>query len=350
MLLRTVTLLALAGLAACDVPTQLPQWEQAWLVPGPEIAVSAADFMPASVGLNADSTLFLATTPVTAVSYTLAELCSACADVDGTLAAKPEFQDTQTVATPLPAGLVSATLSGGSLQAALAHDLSFDPLRPSTDPSSPRGYLVIRVRSGGSLVAYDSIDGADEAFPAGTTLTPSLPVQPVQVADGFGVEIIVYSPQGDPVVIDASDTVGVTIGPSTLEVSQATVDATAITIAPATTTLDLGVDSTTAARVRGGALRLAVSNPLDVTGTLDLAFLVSPVVRKSMAVVPGDSQERVEFTGEELGSILAGPGVPVETSGSVSATAGTITVTPTQRLTLTSELELVVLIGPTEEM
>ncbi|MDX1675780.1 MAG: hypothetical protein R3314_13385, partial [Longimicrobiales bacterium] len=291
--------------------------------------MSAADFMPADVGLNADSTAFLANTAAITVSSSLAELCSACALSDGTVAAKPEFQDTVTIATPLPAGLVAATLSGGSLLAALAHDLSFDPLRPSTDPSSPRGYLVIRVSSSGNLVAYDSIDGADEAFPAGTTLTSRLPVQPVEVVDSFGVEIVVYSPQGDPVAIDASDTVGITVGRSTLAVSQATIDAAAISIDPATTPMDLGVDSVVAERVQRGALRLDISNPFDVTGTLDLSFLgVAPVVRKSLSIVRGVYQERVEFTGDELGSILAAPDVQVQTSGSASG-GGTFTVTPT---------------------
>ena len=359
---RPLFALAFVGLAACgdQMPTDLlstaadlPRWEQTWVVPGDTIALSAADLMPTSVGLNADSTAFVATTASTALVLSLAEMCESCATADGTTVPKPEFQDTVQMTVSLPGNLVSASVTGGSLNAALAHNLSFDPLRPNTDPSSPRGYLVIRVTSDGTLMAFDSISGQDEAFPAGTTLVPDLPVQPAQVAGGMTVEIVVYSPQGDPVSIDASDTVGISLPPSTLEVSEATINASSVTIQPVTAaTLDVsGVDSAMVERIRSGAFRLDVSNPLDVAGTLDMELLGTTLtVQKSLTVTQGAYQDRVDFTGEELRAILGGDAVDVVASGTVSAPGGTLTVTPSQRLVMDSDFELVILIGPTEEM
>lgn len=352
MLRRSLLALALVALAACEFPTEPPKWDQTWVVPAESISVSVAELLPDGVGLNADSTAFEADVPGTSISFSLADVCSSCAVLNGLPAPKPEFSDTIETSTSLPADLVSATLAGGSLDATLGHNLSFDPLRPSSDTTAPRGYIVIRVTSNGNLVAYDSIDGADTAFPGGTTLTPTLAVQPVQVSNALTVAISVYSPEGDEVIIDTSDTAGVSLPSSAVEVSEATVSASSISIDPVTTTMDFSdLDSTAVERVQSGSILLDIANPFDVSGTLDVTFEggIAPIQR-ALDVTQGTYSDSLAFTGSELRSMLGANPLDVVATGTVSAPGGTITVTPTQQLMIRSDFKLVVLIGPTEDL
>ena len=348
---RSIIALALMGLAACDIPTEPPKWDQTWVVPAEEITVSVAELLPGSVSMSADSTAFEAQVPDTSFTYTLAELCSVCTFDTGTPVPKPEFHDTLVTVVGLPGDLVSATLAGGSLDVLLAHDLSFDPLRPSADPTAPTGYLVVRVTSLENLVAYDSIDGADQGFPAGTTLAPDLPIQPVQVADSLLMAIEVYSPAGDSTEINGSDTVGITVAPSTVLASELTVSATSIAIEPVATTMNFaGVSATLVERIQRGALLFDVANPFAVSGSLDVTFRGDfPAIRKTLPVLEGTYADSLPFTGAELQSILGGGTVDAVATGEVSADGGTVTLRPDQRLELDSAFELVVLIGPTED-
>jgi hypothetical protein len=355
MVRRTVVTLAAVGLAACEFPTEMPRWEQTWEVPGERITVSVAELLPAGVTISDDGASFVTDAPGTSLQLTLSEMCpTACAPFDGMVAPKPAFGDTITTSTALPADLVSATLSGGSFSATMAHNFNFDPLRPSVDPDNPRGFIVVRITSNGNVVAEDSIDGADRAFPEGTSLTPSLLVQPVTVTDTLDIEIRIFSPAGDNTTIELSDTLGITVDPSTLEIAQATVNAASLTIDGEESTMDFGgVDDALVERVQSGVLVVDVSNPFTVTGSLDMTFtLPFRTIQRSLAIAEGSYQERLEFSGDELRDLLGSETVGVTTSGTIAASGagGTVTIDPTQVLTLDNDFELVVLIGPTEDL
>lgn len=350
MLRGSIGLLALVGLAACEIPTELPRWHQTWVAPGETIEVSAAELID-DVDLNADSTAFVTETPSVSVRFSLADLCgSACSLLDGRTAPKPAFTDTLNATVDLPTDMTSATLAGGSLDATVAHDFNFDPLRPSSDPTGPRGYMVVRVTSNGNVVAYDSISGHDTPFPEGSSITPTLPIQPVQVTDTLNVALILYSPAGDEAVIETADTLGVTVHPSMVEISQLTVSATSETVTH-TTTMDFGADSTVAERIQSGSIRFDVTNPFAVTGSLDVVFQgLTPAIQRTLTVNPGEYSEQMDFTGDELSAILGAESVDVVATGTVTAIAGSLTVTPAQMLVLDNEIELVLLIGPTEDL
>lgn len=349
MVRRSLLALTLVGLAACDLPTEAPRWDQMWVVPVERITVNAAELLPSSVDVNADSSAFITETPEASIRLALSEMCTTCAVLDGTTAPKPEFGYTVTTSTTLPSELVSATLAGGSFSATMAHDFNFDPLRPSADPTAPRGYLVVRITSSGSLVAYDSIDGNDVAFPGGTSLSPDLPIRPVEVSSSLDMEVYIYSPEGDDLTIEASDTAGVTLHPSTVEIADVTIDAASITIDPVSTTMDFGdVDSTALEHIQSGALLLGVSNPFDVTGTLDLTFQnVVPRIQRDVPLRTGTYEERLDFTSDEVRSMVGAGIVDVVATGTVGST-GPVTVTPDQALLVDTDLEVVVLIGSTE--
>ncbi len=211
--------------------------------------------------------------------------------------------------------------------------------------------MLVRVMSSGNLVAYDSISGDDQAFPAGTPITTQLEILPVDIADSLGIEVAIYSPAGDPTEIDTSDTLGITVPPATVQFSEATVTVGDVTIEPVTATLDFGgVDTTLVERIQSGALLVDVANPFSVAGALDVRLDGGfPAIQRSIAIREGTYADSVTLTGAELQSILGSESTDVVASGTLAATAGTVTVTPTQRAVLDTRLRMVVLIGPTED-
>lgn len=353
MLQRSLAALVLIGLAACDFPTEPPRWDQTWVVPAERFTVNAAEFLPTDIDVNDDTTVFVSETPEASIRFDLGEVCGvACVLLDGFEAEKPAFTDTLSTTADLPADLVRATLAGGSLQATVVHSFNFDLLRPSSDPSDPRGFMVLRASSNGNVVASDSISGEDTTFPGGTVITPDLPIQPVDISNTLDIELIVYSPTGDTTTIETSDTLRVTVEPSTVEISEITVTVDAVTIDPVTTTMDFsGLDATLVDHVESGSLLFDGSNPFPVTGTLDVSFQgIAPTIERSLTVTEGTFEEAMAFSRSELRAILGTDAVDVVSTGTVTATDGTVTVTPAQELTLDADFELVVLIGPMEDL
>jgi hypothetical protein len=344
---RVAWTLLLVGLPACDFPTEPPRWDQTWVVA--RIVVAATNLLPESVDVNADTTAFIAETPAAVIHATLADVCTTCLVVNGLRTPKPEFADTLATGTTLPSEIVSATLVGGAFDVVVGHNLNFDPLRPSADPTAPRGYMVFRVTSSGAVVAYDSISGNDTPFPGGTNLTPDLSVLPVEVSSSIDIEIYIYSPEGDSVMVQASDTAGITLHPSTVEISRVTLDAASIVVSPVHATLDFsGVDSPVIDHVQSGAWLVDVDNPWDITGTLEVTLEPPfPSIQRSLALEAGTYRDRLDLSGGELRAMLAAGEVEVEATGSI-ASPGNVVVTPAQELVVDGNLEFVVLIGGTE--
>lgn len=338
-------MLVVAGLVACDIPTESPRWEQTWVVPGASVTISVADLLPVDVALSEDRTAFRATTTPLEMSQTLAGMCPACGPLDGQVSPKPEFTATLRSTATLPADVVTAMLAGGALDAVLEHSLGFDPLRPSAD-ASQRGHLVVEVASDGAVVALDSISGHDTAFPAGTPLIPSLPVAAVAVANDLEVEVRIWSPSGDPVRITTSDTLGFMMAESVVDISEATIRATTLTIPPTATPLDFDIDEELIERVETGAVRVVIANPFDVAGTLNVRFdMAAEAVERDITMQPGEFAQRLEYTGDELRTILGSPAVDLITSGTVGAVTGTLTITPAQEMMVDIRFELGILIG-----
>lgn len=348
MVRRGVFLLAALGLAGCDFPTEPPRWEQTWVVPVESVSIGVAELLPGDVTLNPAGTAFRATLPEVRVSSSLAELCPACAPLNGMVVPKPEFTATLNATAALPADLVAAVLAGGALDMAVGHSFSFDPLRPDGDPTN-RGHLVTTVTSAGAVVARDSVSGRDQAFPAGVDLTPSLAIQPVAVTNELDMELLVYSPAGDPTVIRTADTLGLTVATGFIDISEATVRVADLSLAPTVVSMSFDLEDDVTARIVRGAARLEASNPFQIEGSLTLSFdLGQRVIEKTVLLEPGTFSRRVEFSGDELRAILGSANVDLVVSGRVSAPSGTVTVTPTQQLTLDTSFELVILVGDTE--
>jgi hypothetical protein len=348
MVRRTIFLLAVLSLAGCDFPTELPRWEQTWVVPVESVSIGVAELLPAGVTLNPAGSAFRATLPEVRVSTSLGELCPACALLNGMVVPKPEFTATLGASAPLPADLVAAVLAGGAVDMTVGHSFSFDPLRPDDDPTN-RGYLVTSVTSAGTVVARDSVSGRDQAFPAGVDLEPSLAIRPVAVTNELDVTLLIYSPAGDPTVIRTADTLGLHVAGGFVDVTEATVRLAALSIEPTIVSTGFDLDADVIDRIVRGAARVEASNPFQIEGSLTLRFEAGQrVIEKTVLLEPGTFSRRVEFSGDELRAILGSANVELVVSGTVSAPSGTVTVTPTQQLTLETSFELVIRVGDTE--
>lgn len=330
---------ATLALAACDLPTAVPQVDQRWIVPPQTTTIAVASLLPAGVRILPDSSAFTIDLTPAAVSRPLSADCAQCAAANGTRVPKPAFTATASVGTPVPADIASATLAGGTLDLAVTNNYTFDPLRPS---ATARGYLVVTVTNGSVLLGRDSVDGAAVALAPGATLLRSIPLAgAVSGSAPVTVTATISSPAGDSVTMDASRTLVARGTPNNLRVPTASVNVVNRAVL-STSTSDLsGVDATVTSHLTGGALLLDIVNPFNVGGTLAVVFSgpgISPI-SKTVALAPGTTHPSIVLSQDELRALF-GHVVTVQISGPVNGTAGAIAITPKQAVVVTSRLDV----------
>ncbi|MEJ2678569.1 MAG: hypothetical protein P8174_05760 [Gemmatimonadota bacterium] len=340
----------LVAMAACDVPTSSPEWDQTWVVPGEDMSLSVAELLPSGITLASDSSAFVVAINGMSDSFTLGEFCSACVFLNGLFVPKPAFDTTLTTTEVVASDLVSATTEAGQVSFTIRHTFNFDPLRPSASNPSNTGFMTLVVRSAGRVVAYDSVDGADAdgAFPPDTPRNLIVPVTAGPLNDTLLVEFRLNSPAGDATRIDTSQGLYVTLNPGTLDISQANVTVSDMTVNGTPSNIDLsGLPDFVVNHVQSGAIRFNIDNPFDVSGTFTLTLTPpngAPVV-KALTITPGTTTPRVDLTGTELDSLLGQENVVLTTTGVVNATSGSVSISPRQVATLKTDLELTNLVG-----
>lgn len=322
--------------AACDIPTAPPKWDTTFVVQGEGTTLSVAQLLPASVTL-ANNAFTLALSPST-FGENLGALCAACSALNGTTAPKPAFTGNMSTTIGLPADVVSAVLTTGTVNLNIANGLSFDPVRPS---ASATGSIVITITSGSSTLGATTIT---TPIPAGATQA-SVPVAGT-ISGPLNVAVVVNSPAGDATQINIASRLAVTATPMNLRVSSASVRVQNRNVNAAQVSLDVGnIDDFVIDNLKEGAFILTVNNPFNVTGNLTLTVLAVPtVITKQLALAAGTSTAEVVFSRNELRQILGKSGVTMRIAGPVTS-ANNVTVTPTQVLSVSSKLKLVVSVG-----
>lgn len=351
--LRLPGLVALAGavlLAACEYPTKAPFWETTWNVPGKTARIAVSELLPAEVGVTPDSSAFVVAVGSVALSRTLGADCSSCAVFDGQRVPKPAFTMSLTDSTTIPDRLASATLGGDTLVVGLNNGFGFDPIRPSADPANPRGYVVFDLVNGGTVVAHDSLDGNTFALPAGLT-TIKIPLTgTIGAANALRFTVKLHSPAGDTITVNSAASVNIdatmqSASVGELRVSNVSVIVLNDTISSAPTELDLsGVDSTVANRLVSGKLLLTITNPFGIQGNFDIAISggTGGAINRTMTLLPSPtSTTELSFTPAELESLLGHVDL-LSLTGAVSSIGGTVPITPTEAVQISTRLELVV--------
>lgn len=347
---------SLIALGACEIPTKLPTWDQKWLIPGDSTRVAVSELLPTTGELTVSTSggqpvfaLSLATPA--AISRTLGQVCSPCAVANGTTVPKPAFTITDSTGVAMPTDLVAATIVSGSFTYTITNNFSFDPIRPSA-AGAPYGYFVIRVMNGTTLVALDSVDGSTTAIGKnGATLQRTVPMNlgggSLRITSGSPVEIHVSlnSPQGDPTTIDTNQSFSVAIQPNAIALSQAQVNVSNQSISAAQTTIDLSSVSDQAIinRVQGGTVHLKIASPFGVQGTLTATFSATgsaPIIKTVQLTTAAQQSPDITLTAAEMRSLL-GHIATLSVSGTVSSPSGSVTLTPTQALDVTSTFEII---------
>ena len=345
-----VRAMPLISIMACGLPTEVPKapiLDVRWVVPTQSSRITVASLLPSGVSILQDSSGFTVEVPNATVTRVLSQDCSTCTASNGLTAPKPAFVASASLSTALPTEITSSALVGGTLQVVMSHNYTFDPLRPNAAPSGAKGYAVITVSNGNTVIGKDSIDGATTAFSPNTTVTRSIPLSgAITGSSPVTVSVVVNSPLGDPVLIDASRRLTATSSAVGLKVASANV-----TVAGrqfnSTSSIDLsGIDSTVRNHVQSGALLLTLVNPFAVTSTLTVKFSPQggPTITRTVPLAAGNSTVRIDFSAAELKSLL-GHNVALAYTGAITATAGSVTISPRQAVVITTRLDISLQVG-----
>ena len=339
---RAASVAALGALAACDVPSGIPQWDTTWNVPSKSLSVGVAQVLPAGVTVAPDGSSFLVGVAPVTVSQRLSDVCPACSSAaNGMTIPKPAFTSRLSSTSALPAGISSGTLVAGTAVAIrISNGYNFDPIRPN-GTTGAAGYLTIVIRNGATVLGRDSVSGATAALPAnGGVLTRTVTLAGGTLTGDIQADVEISSPAGGPIQLDVQRAVTVTATPSALRISQARVSVQNTQVSESTTT-DLDISGGLTDRVRGGKLLLDVRDPFGVSGALRVRVTGQGVdFAKPLTIGGGNRAYVVEFSREELQAMF-GKSVTFTFTGPVS-TNGAVTVTPSQAVEIGTRFELVV--------
>jgi hypothetical protein len=335
----------LLTLAACELPTAPPRLDQRWILPVEQVAVDVDDLLPD--GMTSDGTTFSASVPPVTVVERLTDACAACADLHGAMVPKPGFADSALVTTLLPPGVAGATLQDADVELTIHNDFGFDPIRPG---GAANGTITVELRSGeaGVVLGRLIMDGASESLPPGATVTRTLRLGGGVVGSSMEAVLRIDSPAGTPAMLDASDRLTVMVTPTSVRLASAIVDVSgeAVTLDPvALDVADLGEGITD--HIDVGTIVLDVANPFGVAveATLEIRH-PDGVVTKALTIPAAPSSTvSIPYTPQELRSFLGRENVTLTGSGAVSATAGTVTLVPGQRLVLDGKIDLSLTLG-----
>ena len=345
---RAVLLIFLAVLSGCDVPTALPIFDVRWVIPVEETSISVDELLPTDVTVVGGNFEVTNVADVM-LSQTLDVLCPDCIPFNGLTVDKPLFNLVYNQSGSLPADLVSVELVSASISLAMQNDLGFDPIRPAVAAPGTMTITIHAVDATGPELGRVVLDGnvATDSVPDGALTTVSLPLQPGTLTSTFVAVVDVFSPLGDPLLIDITSSFDITVTVGTVLVSSATLDVDGLAVNLDPTPLDAeGIDSTAVNRIQSGSLILDIQNPFGVgVDSLSLGisgpFPSSPI-QKILSIGSGaTSSVTLMYTATELQSFLGQSGVQITGAGTVVSPGGPATVTPTDEVVIEATLDIV---------
>ncbi len=343
----------LAALSACDVPTEVPQFDVRWVFSVLEDTIAVDQLLPAT-GVTISGGNFLVEADTVLLNETLSSLCSACGPLNGLNVPKPLFDTVFTQTGNLATDVVSVEMVSGSISLALQNNLGFDPIRPA---AAAPGMLIVTLYDGnalGRLLALDTLDGSvlTDSVPNGAITTIPLNLAPGTVSSTIYAEVDLLSPLGDPVLIDINAAFDITATVVTFLVSSVTVDVHGLSVSVDPTDLDVGdIDAETVERIQMGSLIFDIQNPFGVGVTLflDISGPAFPTIQKRVDINSDQtSTVTVGYTGAELQSFLGQDVVLVSGSGTVVSPGVPpvpAIVTPSQVMVIEVNLDIELEIG-----
>lgn len=350
---RVATLVLAATLAAaCDVPTSIPNWDMTWDFPASGAKVSVNSFLPNGVTLTPNGAAFQANVNAVTLTRTLAQDCPQC--VTGFSAPKPNYSATATSnATFLPTGMTSATLVADTVYVTMVNRYQFDPINPGAGGT---GTMTFTVTSGSSTLGTLTLSGPTNTIPPnGATTTAKIPVAGTVSSAGVSLRVDVTSPQGATITLTntANQQFTYTVragataqGPITA--SSASLSLTNQQVRPSPT--DFSFQFGSADRADSALVFLTITNPISVSGTLNVNFLGctdgngnffdscptnTTLLSRPVQVAAGTTSATLKFG--PLGAKALLSAKQISFGGTVS---GTATVTPSLAITVSDRVQI----------
>lgn len=333
--------LALAGVAAlagCDIPTDVPIVEQRWVLPVESTSLSVDELLPSGVTVGGGS--FNVTIAPFSTSRSLGEACPECQPFNGLTGPAPAFQDTIVTGQSLPANVSAAALQSGSIAIAIQNGFNYDPIAGGGSTT-----VTLTDGTGGRLLGQVVISGT---LPPGSTTNRTITLEPGPIGSSVVARTVISSPGGQITTMDTSRRITVTATPTALRVGSATVNVSGQSVALDPVALDVeDIESSISDRIENGAIIFEITNPFGVAINIETSITYpGGSIRKTLAVGSGaTSTATLQYSGDELRAFLGKGGVNFTGTGSVAASAGSITVTPGQQADIDAKLDLTLKIG-----
>lgn len=343
----SATLLLAGGLAfaGCEIPTDAPILEQRWIIPAERTTIGVDELLPTGVTVSGSN--FDVSVDPFSISRALGDVCPGCAAVNGLVAPKPAFTATFSVTESLPADVSGVGIASGSIQITIQNGFGFDPIRPA---GGNTGTITVTLTDGpgGAQIGEITLDGATDALSPGSQLTRTMTLATSDISSTLNADVTVNSPSGDAVMIDTSEELDVSATVTSLLVSSATVDVADRDVSLDPVALDVeDIDVQITDRIQSGSIILDITNPFGV-GVGGQLTIDQPGQRISKTFTVGEgatSTVTLSYTGDELRSFLGKPDVTLTGDGTVSSSAGAVTVTPDQEMTIDGKIDLTIQIG-----
>lgn len=329
----------MAILTACSIPTSAPKVQQQWVFPADSTTISVDEFLPSGVSVSG-ATFVLNVNPFTA-NEVLGNLCTLC--TDGPTAAVPAFDATLNASQTLPTDVDGATLSSGSVDIAITNGFSFDPIAGG-------GTLTVTITDGpgGAQIGQMVLSGDSVALPPGTTLHRTMTLSPGAIGTTAYMSVEVKSVGGQAATVNTADALDVTATPGPLDISSATVNVASRSVNMSSVDLNVGsIDSSITDHILNGAIELTVANPFGVglSGQLVINTPSGPIT-KTLTVSNGPtSTTTLSYSQAEFQQFLGQNNVTLGGTATVAASAGAITVTPGEQLSINTKVHLTIEIG-----
>lgn len=335
----------LGALLGCDVPTDLPVWDQQWTLPVEDAVVEVEEFLPTGVSADPAQDVFLVDIDPLTLEETLGDLCGACQT--GFADPKPAFQATFQDFVELPADVREADVVLGRVSVVLRNGFTFDPIRPGGGATGILTFSLYDGSAAGRLLDRVVLDGAGEGLPPGTDRTETLEFTGT-VGNRILTEVVLASPEGSGTNLDVTDRLALDVGVADFQVQSALVEVAGRHLTMEDSELDVAdMDETVVDKIRSGSLAMEIQNPWGVAAEYEVAIHAQgSVVRKEFSIPSGaTSSAQVQFTGAELQSFLGREGVVLRGTGVVDQGAAPVSLRPGEELVMDNELTVVIRIG-----
>lgn len=368
---RPVTgIIALAMLAsACAFPTESPNWDMTWNLPVPDdngMSIGVKTFLPSGVDTvtpaGTSTRAFRANvSSVPAINRTLGVQCPTCPSAT---APKPAFTAppaTSTISLTAGTALTSATLfTGSQVAVTLTNGFTFDPINP---PGGSPGTLTLTVSNGATTLGTLTLQGPAQTIPAGQSKLFTITLAGTfNTAQPLTIGMTMDSPAGaagSPVAMNPAQLFTAAAVP-TINIASANVSIAAQTFPAGTPTpIDLaGTDSSIVNRIvndtqNRGTMYLTLTNPLTIGADATITFRSPTGTPVAEAIVPitktltvpaaanattaSVSTVAINLTGQELRRMF---GRKIEAVFGGNTKAGAATVTPAQKISVTSRIQV----------